>query len=372
MFCIHCGKEIDPGDKFCMECGKPLTSQTTILSLDCPKCGGTLEWDGKSEMMYCPYCGHKMLLSKSDMQKKQSKKKNPFSGTKKSTSSARFLVTCIFCILFLYLAFFCYEEYLKGASVLFFLAFVLFLLYLLIQKNIISIKHKRVSAALLAAGIVTMLPAAASLVISLIEEASYNVPSSDIDWEEIVLSQKLPQPNNPYGALFYNSDESLWIELENISAKEYAAYKQACIDAGYTIDPQSSDTSYNAFNEEGYELNLAYWNYDNQREMRIELDALPSYGTIVWPGTGLGALLPKPETNKGNISSSNNTYFMADLADMDQEAYQAYIQKLIDAGFSKNQRSYSRSFSAENEDGIQVSLYYEGFNQVSLYADNYD
>jgi negative regulator of sigma E activity len=57
---------------------------------------------------------------------------------------------------------------------------------------------------------------------------------------------------------------------------------------------------------------------------------------------------------------------------MDQDAYQAYIEQVIDAGFSKNQRSYARSFSAENEDGIQVSIYYEGFNQVSIYVDNYD
>jgi DNA-directed RNA polymerase subunit RPC12/RpoP len=372
MFCIHCGKEIRPDDKFCMECGKPLTSQTTILSLDCPKCGGTLEWDGKSDIMYCPYCGHKMLLSKNDIPKNEPKKNNPFSAAQKSKLSPGFLVECIFCILLGYLALVCRQIYLYGASILFFLAFVLFLLHLLIQKNIIPFKHKKASAALLAAGIVMMLPAAATLIIMLVEEASYNVPSTDIDWDEIVLSEKLPEPDDPYGALFYNSDESLWIELENISAKEYAAYKQACISLGYTIDSQSSDTSYSAFNEEGYELSLAYWNYDNQREMRIELDALPDYGTIVWPSTGLGALLPKPQTNKGNLSTNKDTYFIADLADMDQDAYQAYIEQVIDAGFSKNQRSYARSFSAENEDGIQVSIYYEGFNQVSIYADHYD
>ena len=50
--CINCGKQIQPGSKFCSHCGAPQTKQEKA----CAKCGAKLEANAK----FCPECGQKV------------------------------------------------------------------------------------------------------------------------------------------------------------------------------------------------------------------------------------------------------------------------------------------------------------------------
>ena len=48
--------------------------------------------------------------------------------------------------------------------------------------------------------------------------------------------------------------------------------------------------------------------------------------TFTWPSSGLATELPKPKTNKGEISSNSDNYFHATLQETTRSDYDGYIK----------------------------------------------
>lgn len=68
-FCINCGQELAEGAKFCANCGKAVTGESTISQRKtvyegnlhkCPNCGEVLN----SFVTNCPTCGHEIHLKR--------------------------------------------------------------------------------------------------------------------------------------------------------------------------------------------------------------------------------------------------------------------------------------------------------------------
>lgn len=51
-----------------------------------------------------------------------------------------------------------------------------------------------------------------------------------------------------------------------------------------------------------------------------------SVDTFTWPSSGLATELPKPKTNKGEISSNSDTHFYATLQEVSHSDYDDYIK----------------------------------------------
>lgn len=82
------------------------------------------------------------------------------------------------------------------------------------------------------------------------------------------------------------------------------------------------------------------------------------YVDIVWPTSDLVSRVPKPESTFGEINSESSTYFSVDLGNYTNEMFNTYISECQEAGFTVDYSKSSTSFSAYDEEGYQVWLYF--------------
>lgn len=59
MFCSNCGEKIDDSSSFCKNCGAKITNndKTERVQLKCKECGGVMTADSSNKTLHCPYCG---------------------------------------------------------------------------------------------------------------------------------------------------------------------------------------------------------------------------------------------------------------------------------------------------------------------------
>lgn len=69
MFCNECGAELADNSKFCTQCGNIIHSKSNFqnVHLRCKNCNGVMSYDDEKAIMICPYCGSKELLIENDM-----------------------------------------------------------------------------------------------------------------------------------------------------------------------------------------------------------------------------------------------------------------------------------------------------------------
>lgn len=192
--------------------------------------------------------------------------------------------------------------------------------------------------------------------------------SKKINWEEIELGDKIPQPPVLTGEISTNDKDSMHVKIEKISKEQYKDYVQACIDAGYDKDLEDEDwdTSYEAFNEEGYSVRISY---RSDKKMNIYLDAPETRDMkeIEWPTTGLGAMLPKPKSTLGKISYNTSTSFSVSLGNASIDEYNEYVKACEGLGYTVDFSKEDKYYSAKNSKGYKVSISYRGANVVEIY-----
>ena len=68
MYCSKCGYEAKDGEKFCTKCGAILNDTTSkkTIKLTCEDCGGEMNIEAGRNVITCPYCGSKKLITESD------------------------------------------------------------------------------------------------------------------------------------------------------------------------------------------------------------------------------------------------------------------------------------------------------------------
>ena len=86
-----------------------------------------------------------------------------------------------------------------------------------------------------------------------------------------------------------------------------------------------------------------------------------------WPNFGLAEILPKPDTDKIEIISNNSDFLSFNIYDTSEDYFDSYVSSCISKGFDKNFDSYSGSYTADNEEGYNLSLYYyKSDNNISV------
>lgn len=63
MFCDKCGNKLDDDAKFCIKCGNKVARPIKLNVLNCPNCGATTENEDGLDIMFCKYCGTKIMIS---------------------------------------------------------------------------------------------------------------------------------------------------------------------------------------------------------------------------------------------------------------------------------------------------------------------
>lgn len=185
-----------------------------------------------------------------------------------------------------------------------------------------------------------------------------------IDWEEIVLGEKLPAMNKPEGYIFYNSDTLLIAYVEEVSSKEYYQYIEDCKKFGYDIDIEKEEFSFYGFDKDGYKIELSY--FDSLKELQIDLTAPREYEEIEWSTKDIAKMIPETNSKIGEIYTDEDNSWDVIISNITKEELEEYINKCKELGFDKNIDTENSTYKAENEEGYRLNIYYMGFNTVEI------
>ena len=81
--------------------------------------------------------------------------------------------------------------------------------------------------------------------------------------------------------------------------------------------------------------------------------------TFTWPTSGIATELPKPKTNKGEISSNSDDYFDATLQEVTHSDYHDYIKACKDANYTDFSGEGTDYFEAKAPSGAELSLSFD-------------
>lgn len=210
-------------------------------------------------------------------------------------------------------------------------------------------KNKKARPWLIIVGAVIVLVVVASVIIS-------SLPSI-YKWSEVILKSFLPEPTSVYGSLRTNDADDLDLTVKNISFSNYENYVDECIKEGYTYVIESSASSYNALNEDGYELELDY--NERNETMDVSLEVRIS-GKIKWSNSELAMLLPVPKSEQGSIVNDYTYGYEVYIGETNKTEFNRYISECKEKDFDLNIRKGDNTFYAENELGYELVVeYYE-------------
>ena len=105
--------------------------------------------------------------------------------------------------------------------------------------------------------------------------------------------------------------------------------------------------------------------------MDVSVEGARSYGEITWPQSGPAKLLPVPTSTTGKITFDDEDDFTAELSNMTIDDFNAYVEQCKNMGFTEDYYKTDTTFSAENADGWELNISYEGYNVISIDLSNY-
>ncbi len=194
------------------------------------------------------------------------------------------------------------------------------------------------------------------------------VGDENFEWPSHAFADLVPQQDGKTGTIETANEDTLKIILYDVSSSEVKSYISECESAGFTIDAEKKDTSFNGFNADGYELSISY---NEMKAMSITINAPIQMTEISWPSSGPAKLIPKPSFSVGKITSDYDWAFSVYLGDMTIDDFNAYVDRCIDKGFEKDYRS-EHYFSADKGDDISLTVEYVGFNTIVIRIYDYN
>ncbi len=355
--------------------------------LKCKSCGGTLNYEEGSDVLVCPYCGAREILAESDAVKIEKIRSDAYKEVelgrqklmaaqmeKTAKKNYRKTKTYVFSVILLILSAFGLLLAAAGNApacvVVALVQIGLLIVSILMMRGVIKGKLAGLSslAVILAAALIFVY---LLMVVYSTESSRTSYRSNEeITWDDMLLSDALPDPGITTGHVYSNSSDRINMDIDPYEKKDFSAYVKACKEAGYTVDVlQPNEGSFTAYNEEGYRVDLYYFNSSGY--MSLSLDAPVEMSELIWPAHGLPKLLPAPSSTFGKIESDSANYFIAYIGNTSKTDYSTYVTAVQNAGFDVDYYRNDSSFGAKNEDGIRVSIDYEGFQTMHIRISDY-
>lgn len=342
-------------------------------SLTCAHCCAPLEFNESDEIVKCAFCNSTYsvadLLNESDSVRiEKIKNKRAFMKDKlksdkgkegikpfKKTKFSKVLI--VFFVIGIILCFASFEERNLAAGIIAVVLTALFMCSWLMGMKIIKEPKQGIRTLAAVIGFVLLIPYS-----SVSNNPTY--VSEKMIWSDMELSNVLPQPSSDMGRVLSDYDDYLSVYVDNISSSDYKTYANSCENAGFDIDKSKSDTSFTAYNDDGYRLYL--WYDKNDDQLQITLNAPVDMYEFSWPVNRLAELLPKPQSNIGAVEWEYSDSFSMYVGETDRTAFIEYADACIDAGFDVDYLKGDDYFYADNGDGYKLSVSYEGFNTMRI------
>ncbi len=184
-----------------------------------------------------------------------------------------------------------------------------------------------------------------------------------VDWDELLLGSHLPEVKKGSIDLQVNNGDYLTFDIEDVKKSYYTEYKEACIDMGYTIDKEDTGDNYEAFNKDGYKLDLYYSSFD---EIYVHLYAPEEMSEITWNTTGLGEKLPVPTSTYGKVSTDSSSTYRVLLGKTSLDEFNKYVESCQEKGFNIDYNKQEKKYTAKNSEGYSLEVSYEGNNVIDI------
>lgn len=274
MKCSKCGAELSEDTKFCSYCGQkievtppPVVEETEIPPI--PHVESVKEQKAGKAKADAP----KSFANKAKDKGIESWNKLSPYGKVTTVSIAVFVLLCLVALL-------------AGKTAAIAIAIVqiaMAVVSILIHKGVIRLEQKKLWLKWLVLAVAILFTALNVMSYSWGTKtpstgqnpSSINHSSEDnveqIDWGNITLSKVLPEPQSNMMDLLHNGDDWLNVTVYDISENDYLEYVRWCKeDYGFTVDSDSFDDYFYAYNQEGYCLTLLYT--ETSKELSINLD----------------------------------------------------------------------------------------------------
>lgn len=187
---------------------------------------------------------------------------------------------------------------------------------------------------------------------------------SALNWDSHTVSKVLPKPPSEVGTYTSESKDSTTVIVGDITKDQYFAYCDTCREKGFNIEETGYETSFTAFSEDGYKLNIKYT--AGNRQMKMTLDFPMNFTPIIWPQYGIGAMIPAPPSLSGKVAYDNKNSYSVYIENMTPADYEEYVQQCIAAGFNKDMNRYDNSYNANNSTGEKLRITYKGNNVIYI------
>ncbi len=238
-----------------------------------------------------------------------------------------------------------------GASVFSFVQTVLCTFSLLINIGKIETPKRKLPVILFSVALVFIFP-------YLVASSSTTSSAQEFIWSDIVMNEMLPEPKSNVGEIISNDNEALLIYVHKTSVDDYNEYLSACEEKGFVIESDKAEGTFEAFNKDGYKLDLSYEN--DEKKMCIDLEAPMKLGEIQWSETEIAKLLPVPEYDLGRIEKDDVSEYSVYLSGVSYDNYVKYVDECSRNGFNTDSTKDEKTFSAKNTDDYSLIVEYEG------------
>lgn len=244
----------------------------------CGNCGGALDIDPEKPTVVCSYCGSCFsvsdLLNESERVKIERIRRDVELGRQnlelerirqaeaeiqRTESTKKSVIGKVAAVLAVIALLMCISAFVQGDFLVGSIAavqFILFTVTFLIGQQIISAKNKKLHILPFTLALLLEIPFSLSVASSEV----FNPPSSNevIAWDEIVLSEHIPELDSESGYITKNTRNELMMNVYNIPLMKYYNFVEECKEMGYTINSNEDDRSYYAFSGDGFKIRLRY------------------------------------------------------------------------------------------------------------------
>lgn len=190
----------------------------------------------------------------------------------------------------------------------------------------------------------------------------------DYNWDENSIANVLPQPETKKVEIISDNEDIFYAVVKKYSETDYKDYVEKCKQNGFDVDIETDDMSFCAYNQDGYKLNLMY--YD--KELSIELEAPKEFGELKWPSSEIARLLPVPQSSVGEIEWEASYGFVIYVGETPLEDYNSYVDECSQKGFIVDYQKGDDYYYADNNEGYSLTLRYEGNDTMFVRIDEPD
>lgn len=194
--------------------------------------------------------------------------------------------------------------------------------------------------------------------------------TATFEWPSTGIATQLPLPTSSKGEIIVDDNAMFWVEVKDVSDSQYEQYIADCKSLGYVVEAEKNSLLYQAYNAEGYHVQLLH--STGSTELTITAEAPMKMSDIEWPKSAIAKRLPIPESLYGSINWEADYGFVIYIGNTTRQDYKRYVDACYDSGFNVEYKRGDDYFHAKDSDGYDVDIDYKGNNVMFVRIDEPD